>query len=149
MKALMVDMPDGSRWAVPADVIARNRDKSYGGDDDLYLETLENDDELEDWAVNNMDWADVKALAFMVRPPEPVDYEDGWINGDKEVAEVEPSTDEAADIVQRNTLDLRDRLAFEEQIEKMFNDHLTYTRHDGLGAVFANRVADLVFGEDD
>lgn len=99
-KMLRVTMPDGSRWDVPVDVIARNRaayyaDRLHGGDIEKSLteDTLplfESDDyEIEDWAANNMDWSDVQAHARMVEPAADADYQEGWVNGEKEVVEVD------------------------------------------------------------
>lgn len=46
---------------------------------------LESDDyEIHDWAVNNMNWRDVKDHAIQIERPS-LDYEDGWVNGEYEV----------------------------------------------------------------
>jgi len=85
-------MPDGSKWAVPVLVIAKNRAKAYaheyGGDESLSLSEdtkplFESDDfEIEDWAQNNMNWSDVKESATMITGPTPVDFDEGWMNGE-------------------------------------------------------------------
>ena len=42
--------------------------------------------ELQDWAANNMDWDDVKDYAKKADiEPIEVDYQEGWINGKKEI----------------------------------------------------------------
>ena len=92
-KRLIVTMPDGSRWGIPVDVIARNRAESYadefGGDvgRSLAEDTVplfENGDEVADWAANNMNWEDVVLHASLVSPGS-CDYQEGWMNGEKEV----------------------------------------------------------------
>lgn len=101
VKYLRVTMPDGSKWDVPAQMIAHDRAKSYADTDAgrpdgeefdrLYTEelafTLSSDEEIEDWAANNMNWEDVAPLAVMTAPSVDVDYQEGWVNGDKEVIE--------------------------------------------------------------
>lgn len=94
-KYLRVSMPDGSKWDVPAILVAKNRAEHYKGEFDGSLEKSlaedtiplfeEDDYEIEDWAVNNMDWSDVSSEAFLVEDPEVADFEDGWSNGDKEI----------------------------------------------------------------
>jgi len=94
MKYLQVEMEDGSKWAVPVYVIARNRAIAYKSEFDDNIElSLESDTmplfdsdpfEIEDWAVNNMDWKDVEEFAVCISQPEP-DYEEGWTNGPKTI----------------------------------------------------------------
>jgi hypothetical protein len=94
-KTLVVTMPDGSRWGMPVLTIARNRADHYksefGGnfnrslnEDTIPLFTSD-PDEIADWAANNMNWADVKVLAHLVKAPPVVDYQEGWVNGEKEL----------------------------------------------------------------
>ena len=92
---LEVTMPDSSKWIVPVGIIAANRAqhyaREYGGDLNRSLteDTLplfESDDyEVKDWAANNMNWSDVEQTATRVDRPAPVDYQEGWVNGDKRV----------------------------------------------------------------
>lgn len=92
---LVVLMPDGSRWSVPILPIARNRARHYASEFDGDIERSLNEDtlplfrsddyEVYDWAQNNMNWSDVVDLATKEEDPDPVDYQDGWVNGDKEV----------------------------------------------------------------
>jgi hypothetical protein len=96
-KYLRVEMPDGSRWDVPAHLIAEDRARYYADRETpgperskTYLEelnyTLKNDDELADWAANNMDWSDVQHAATLAVPrPDEVDFQEGWVNGEKDV----------------------------------------------------------------
>jgi hypothetical protein len=95
---LRITMPDQSKWDVPVLLIAQDRAKYYakefGGDVEKSLEQdslpLFNEDEyeIEDWAANNMNWEDVKDQAKIVQEEAEVDYEEGWINGDKEIVDV-------------------------------------------------------------
>lgn len=96
-KKYIVTMPDGSRWAVPVEVIALDRARFYAEEfGDNVARSLEEDTlplfsaherEIADWAKNNMNWEDVAAHA--VRLPdedEPtVDYQEGWVNGDYDI----------------------------------------------------------------
>ena len=104
-KYLRIEMPDGSKWDVPANIIADNRAKYYADKestsknpyDKIYKEefeiTMEKGDdnyyELKDWASNNMDWKYVSDKAIKVGTPneKDVDYQEGWMNGEKEVVE--------------------------------------------------------------
>lgn len=96
MKVLRVDMPDGSKWDVPVSIIAKNRAEHYAHEYDgdvvrsMQEDTLplfETDPyEIEDWAANNMNWSDVQHVATLAEAGE-TDYQEGWINGDKEVVE--------------------------------------------------------------
>ncbi|EHK0699987.1 hypothetical protein ICL29_004113 [Salmonella enterica] len=90
--AMTVTMPDNSVWQVPTEFIARHRAAYYAQEHGItFEESLEQytlplfyDDsyEIQDWAENNMNWADVEPHATMIRPGE-VDYNDGWVNGEK------------------------------------------------------------------
>jgi hypothetical protein len=96
-KHLQVTMPDGSKWAVPVDVIAMNRAAYYAKNDGLTIEDSLNNDtnplfasddfEIEDWAANNMNWSDVEHLAVCTGNGV-VDFDDGWANGDKSVIDI-------------------------------------------------------------
>jgi hypothetical protein len=91
-KYLRVTMPDGTQWDVPAGLIALDRANYYATTmnerDDEYAYALDNPDELLDWAANNMNWADVASEAREVGR-ESTDYQEGWINGEKEIVEYE------------------------------------------------------------
>ena len=99
VKVMTVEMPDGSTWAVPVDAIARNRAtyyaKEFDGDVERSLAEdtgplfATDDYEIEDWAVNNMDWKDVEGVAFELPVAKTRDqYQDGWMEGEKEITEV-------------------------------------------------------------
>lgn len=94
-KFLAVSMPDGSRWAVPVRIVALNRAQHYQGefDDDIHksmeedtVPLFESDEyEIEDWAANNMDWKEISEHAKILEAPDLTDFQDGWINGEKEI----------------------------------------------------------------
>lgn len=96
-KHLQITMPDGSKWAVPVEVIAMNRATYYAKNDGITVEESLNKDtyplfesdefEIEDWAANNMNWSDVEHLAVCTGKGE-VDFDDGWANGDKAVIDL-------------------------------------------------------------
>lgn len=100
MKALLIEMPDGSTWAVPVDVIARNRAENYADDygDDIERSLAEDTvplfenhpDEVSDWAANNMDWIEVADVAWRHEEAPAMDFQEGWVNGEKRVEDVEP-----------------------------------------------------------
>jgi len=92
-KYLRVTMPDGSKWDVPALLIAQNRARSIVSvntetsfDEEVKF-ALENECEIVDWAVNAMNWKDVEKAARIVIEDRKVDYQEGWINGDHEIIE--------------------------------------------------------------
>lgn len=105
-KYLSITMPDGSKWGVPVDMIARSRAEHYAsefdGDVDKSLAEdtgplFESDAyEIEDWAANNMNWSDFDGHQIKLENAPLQDFRDGWANGDKELVEVpEPMSDEA------------------------------------------------------
>lgn len=100
-KFLRVTMSDGSNWDVPAEIIADNRAKHYAKADSgtesgpeydkeyaaEYEYTLNDAAELKDWAANNMDWNEVAGKAIWVTDKPKIDYQEGWVNGDREIVE--------------------------------------------------------------
>lgn len=96
-KFLAITMPDKSRWVVLVEVIARHRATYYaskhefGGDVGRNLAEDTNplfesdEDAIKDWAANNMDWDEVKSVAIKLDREPPCDYQEGWVNGEKEV----------------------------------------------------------------
>ena len=78
---MIVEMPDGSEWAVPVDVIGESYAAHYGAPTD-------SEDELRDWAENDMEWHQVRLRARCISQGV-VDYEDGWANGEKRFEEIE------------------------------------------------------------
>jgi len=102
MKVIRTHMPDGSVWDVPAGIVGRDRAKYYADKEkgkNQYEEELEyilskdGEDDLLDWAANNMNWADVKEYAMpvpIIMDPRDMDknHQEGWCNGEKEIVEV-------------------------------------------------------------
>lgn len=99
MKMLEIEMPDGSKWGVPVEIIARDRAKYYAHEFDGDIERSMAEDTIplfdgddytvEDWASNNMNWSEVQSQAVKIQDPE-IDYQEGWINGEKRVIEWMP-----------------------------------------------------------
>ena len=92
-KYMTVEMADGSKWGVPVEMIARNRAQHYahefGGnvDSSLAEDTIplfESDDfEIQDWAVNNMDWSDFDGHQVKLAEPPAPDFQEAWMSGTK------------------------------------------------------------------
>ena len=96
MKAVyIVSMPDGSKWSVPVSLIANNHaiahSDEFDGDVDRSLREgtiplFEGDFfEVEKWAENNMAWSEVRDKAKMYKRSCNLDYEYGWVNGEKQI----------------------------------------------------------------
>lgn len=97
MKRLyVVTMSDGSRWGVPAEVIANHRAVYYAkiDPDTTYQEEYdamiywfdEGDYEFADWAKDNMNWSDVREQAIELprkQEAEPI-WKECWVNGEYE-----------------------------------------------------------------
>ncbi len=82
-RKLHIKMPDNSVWAVPTALIIADHAKHYADEEPI---SEDEDDEIMDWAANNMNWSGVQHEAKLVSPPD-VDFEDGWVNGDKEIVD--------------------------------------------------------------
>ena len=94
---LRVTFCNGERYDVPVSVIARDRASYYahefGGDierslkEDTLLLFDGCDYEIEDWAVNNMNWSEVVQYARRVDTllMTAEEYQEGWVNGEKEM----------------------------------------------------------------
>lgn len=88
-------MPDGSKYDVPISVIAKNRAENYADefDGDVAMSLMEDtiplfesdDYEIKDWAAGNMNWSDVADYAEKVGTQDDPDFQEGWVNGEKEV----------------------------------------------------------------
>jgi len=95
MKMMTIDLPDGSKWGVPVDVIAKNRATHYAHEFDGNIERSLVEDtgprfdsdnfEIEVWASNNMNWEDVQAFARKIQDAPPPDFQEAWVNGEKSV----------------------------------------------------------------
>lgn len=90
-KYYVIEMSDGSRWGVPAEVIADNYAKFFEARGEKYEENFgammywfdADDYEFADWAKGSMDWSDVEKHAIRLTDAEkpPINWEDGWVNG--------------------------------------------------------------------
>ena len=92
-KYMTIEQEDGSVWAVPVEIIARNRatyyaEREYGGnvEESLKDDTIplfESDEfEIQDWASSNMDWSDLAGHQVKIKDGE-IDFQEAWVNGDK------------------------------------------------------------------
>lgn len=96
-KYMTVEMPDGSKWGVPVAMIARSRAEHYasefGGDVGASLAEdtvplFEADDyEIQDWAVNNMNWSDFDGHQVKLSEAPPPDFQEAWMSGAKGYAD--------------------------------------------------------------
>jgi hypothetical protein len=93
-KYLTVKQSDGSVWGVPVEMIARNRAEFYASEFDGDVEQSLQEDtlplfrdngnyEISSWAVGNMDWDDFDGHQVQLSPPQPVDFQEGWLSGEK------------------------------------------------------------------
>lgn len=89
-RVIYVEMSDGT-WSIPAKVVADNmakyysRDNPEGYDEEYEFMLSSDDDEIIEWAVNNMNWEDVKGSAAHVSDRPPPDYEAEWMDCPKYV----------------------------------------------------------------
>lgn len=104
-KELIITFSDGSEWAIPAEIIAKQRASYYalhdiGGtitaENEAEYERIEREEtdhamsdnyEITDWASNNMNWIDLEKHAVRIAEPKPADYASEYINADKRVKE--------------------------------------------------------------
>lgn len=92
-KYLTVNQSDGSVWGVPVEMIARNRAEFYAHlhghntEQSLQENTMplfaSDPDEILYWAREKMDWEDFDGHQVQLSPPEPVDFQEGWLSGEK------------------------------------------------------------------
>ena len=103
MKMRLFEDEAGQTWGVPIDVIARSRatyfaeEDAHEEDDDTRKEIYEkelalaltNDEIIQDWATNNMDWDDVKGFAVLIRTSNKSPDADFWrAHHDKRLREI-------------------------------------------------------------
>lgn len=103
IKWLTVEMGDGSTWGVPLDVVARHRAERYADEFDGDVERSLAEDtlplfeqvpfEAKDWAANNMNWSDVERHAKRLLFPGEPDFQEGWVNGRKEIKRLDENGD--------------------------------------------------------
>lgn len=91
MKYMEVEMPDSSRYEIPAWLIAKSFADYYQEVDhssnldhmETFFSVLNDDDELVDWSCNNMNWEDVSEFAIKVYDGDPIDFNEGWSDGNR------------------------------------------------------------------
>lgn len=103
-KFILVTMPDGSIWKVRAERVIVDRATYYAQQDSAkgerpYEEIFDEEytygrghnEEILDWAANNMNWSDVAHGAVKLPQPEkqltPEQFQEGWVNGKKQIIE--------------------------------------------------------------
>ena len=88
---LIVTFSDGTKYSIPAWVIAHNKATYYANKENKDAQTvvyfteftsaMESESELIDWAKGNMDWKDVSSLATQIpREENPTMSGDEWCN---------------------------------------------------------------------
>ena len=87
-KWLTLELPDGSLWGVPVELIANNRAAHYAHefDGDLMRSLAEDtiplfnssDFDVTDWASNNMNWCDFNRRVVKLRDGKPLNPKDYW-----------------------------------------------------------------------
>jgi len=96
-------MPDGSKWDVSHNLVVLKRAWYYAytskgmGPGKYHSDEFEaectygstHDDDLLDWAENNINWKDVSITAKIVQDSSEPDYQEGWMNGPKEVLDIQ------------------------------------------------------------
>ena len=96
---MTVEMPDGSKWGVPVSMIAINRATHYAHEFDNDVQRSLNEDtlplfadskyDIQDWAVNNMNWSDFKGHQYRVSNPPAPDFQEAWMRGSKDFCNLE------------------------------------------------------------
>lgn len=105
MKCVCVTFSNGETYAIPADVIAKDRATYYAEQEDTqeeynemfeqeFFETKEDRLELISWLNNTMDWSDVSGHAVLLETEE-IDKASEFTNADKEVRHI--GTEETED----------------------------------------------------
>ena len=146
-KYLTVKQSDGSVWGVPVEMIARNRAEFYahlhGNNVEQSLQNntvplfVSDPDEISYWAIQKMRWSDFDGHQVQLSPPEPVDFQKGWLSGEKGLApqtppagESQPAGKKAASTV--NVVMYQDA-SFDTYIDRIFR-----SRSSAEGYVTAN-----------
>lgn len=96
---LTIEMSDGRVWAIPTTFIALNRASHYADEyDGDVTQSMEEDTlplfrvddyEVRDWASGNMNWDDVKKMAFVIARNSQYDYHSDWVRRQKTVVSAE------------------------------------------------------------
>lgn len=92
-KLLTVEMPDGSKWGVPVEMVARSRATYYAREFDNDVERSLSEDtiplfeedtsEIIDWALNNMNWSDFDGHQVKISDAPKPNFQAAWENGKK------------------------------------------------------------------
>ena len=84
-KKLILKSPEGDEWAIGVQHIITHRASTYGGTDEAFQKTVDlfssDEFEIEDWAVNNMNWSDVEAYAVKIKECK-LDMDTVWCEGE-------------------------------------------------------------------
>lgn len=97
-KFIRVFFSNGEVYDVPAEIIARERTNYYAIEVDGHEEnspewkeefefSMSSSYELEDYMSNNMNWSDIKDKAILVEEESEFDYDQDFINAEKEIVE--------------------------------------------------------------
>jgi len=142
MKLLVMTLPDGSKWGVPVDMIARNRANHYasefGGDVERSLAEdtrplFEADSYcIEDWAVNNMNWSDFNGFQVLVASANiGLDLQSCWLSEPKEVinfdSDVTRFVEAKLETLKGVRLDMQYHLAAINSKNKRLTDSMVFT----------------------
>lgn len=91
-KYIRVKFSDGSEWDIDAYLILHNKlerqRRAFQTSEERgnYIQYLyDNPEILVDWAMNNMDWRDVKDRAKKVTMQRPTDYDLEWPHAEKTI----------------------------------------------------------------
>ena len=148
MRVLEITMPDGSRWNVPVETVARNHAEYYasfetGGDVEKCLREhslpllMADPLELHDWASGNMNWTDVAGVAFPAAgkaKPAVDTFQEGWVNGGYRVLDVESGIAVAPDAANWVRADLQ--LPDPSKVTRCRQGTVEIAGQDSLGAWF-------------
>lgn len=93
MKYLYIEFENKELWRIPAEIIAKNRAHYYALKENVednentfkeefeYVMSEDGQDEIADWAFNNMNWIDFYPFAEQVHKEKEKDYQQMWLNG--------------------------------------------------------------------
>ena len=149
-KYLTVKQPDGSVWGVPAEMIARNRAEFYahlhGNNVEQSLQNntaplfISDPSEILYWASQKMRWSDFDGHQVQLSPPEPVDFQKGWLSGEKGLAPETPPVGESQ--LEKQYAYLKRQVEFFRQIKSVSESArrrpyllLIYSEDEVLGVI--------------
>lgn len=92
-KHMTMTLENGEVWGVPVAMIARNRAAHYAKEFDgnversLAEDTIplfnSSDYDIQDWAVNNMNWGDFNGHQVKLKNGQGIDFQEAWMNAEK------------------------------------------------------------------